>query len=154
MGDRIMAKRKQAGTASAAFPTLEATPTKKVKTTQPKVAPTKATKSKSVPLSRPGVAAKKVAPPKFIPSRRGDETTIRAEIAHRLREIRQELFGERGGPELARRLNLPVRTWYNNYETGVSLPAEILLAFIEQTGAHPWWVLTGEGSKYRRSDEP
>jgi hypothetical protein len=87
------------------------------------------------------------------PPRRGDATGIRAGIVRRLREIRQELFGERGGPELARRLNLPARTWYN-YETGVSLPAEVLLAFIEQTGANPWWVLTGAGSKYRRSDEP
>ena len=121
---------------------------------QPKVAPTKATRSKSVPPSRPGVPApKEVARPKSTPPRRGDATGIRAGIARRLREIRQELFGERGGPELARRLNLPARTWYN-YETGVSLPAEVLLAFIEQTGANPWWVLTGAGSKYRRSDEP
>ena len=42
-----MAKRKQAGPTSAALPTLEATRTKRVKTTQPKVAPTKASKSKS-----------------------------------------------------------------------------------------------------------
>jgi hypothetical protein len=146
--------RKPAGPASAASPTREATRTKKVKTTQPKVAPTKATRSKSVPPSRPGVPApKEVARPKSTPSRRGDTTGIRAGIARRLREIRQELFGERGGPELARRLNLPARTWYN-YETGVSLPAEVLLAFIERTGANPWWVLTGAGSKYRRSDEP
>jgi hypothetical protein len=69
-----------------------------------------------------------------------------------LREVRQELFGEHGGPELARRLNLPARTWYN-YETGVTVPAEVLLAFIDQTGASPVWLLTGEGSKYRRSHE-
>jgi len=39
-----MAKRKPTGPASAASPTREATRTKKVKTTQPKVAPTKATR--------------------------------------------------------------------------------------------------------------
>lgn len=77
---------------------------------------------------------------------------IKAIISNRLKEIRQELFGEHGGPELARRLNLPARTWYN-YETGVTVPAEVLLAFIEQTGANPDWLLTGEGSKYRRGLE-
>ena len=51
------------------------------------------------------------------------------------------------------RLSLPARTWYN-YETGVTVPAEVLLGFIEQTGANPIWLLTGEGPKYRRpSDE-
>ena len=100
-----------------------------------------------------GASAEGGGPTEVHPPRRGDATGIRAGIDRRLREIRQELFGERGGPELARRLNLPARTWYN-YETGVSLPAEVLLAFIEQTGANPWWVLTRAGSKYRRSDEP
>jgi SOS-response transcriptional repressor LexA len=78
---------------------------------------------------------------------------VKASLSRRLREIRQELFGDHGGPELARRLNLPARTWYN-YETGVTVPAEVLLAFIEQTGANPNYLLSGEGSKYRRvSDE-
>jgi SOS-response transcriptional repressor LexA len=53
---------------------------------------------------------------------------------------------------LARRLNLPARTWYN-YETGVTVPAEVLLGFIEQTGANPNWLLNGEGSRYRRPSE-
>ena len=73
---------------------------------------------------------------------------VKASISRRLRDIRQEKFGEHGGPELARRLNLPARTWYN-YETGVTVPAEVLLAFIDQTGANPVWLLSGEGSKYR-----
>ncbi|WP_435018679.1 S24 family peptidase [Tundrisphaera sp. TA3] len=72
---------------------------------------------------------------------------LKASISERLREIRQELFGDRGGPELARRLNLPVRVWYN-YESGVTVPAEVLLEFIEMTGASPVWLLTGEGPKY------
>lgn len=75
--------------------------------------------------------------------------SVKTQIANRLREIRQELFGEHGGPELARRLNLPARTWYN-YETGVTVPAEVLLAFIDQTGANPVWLLGGEGPKYQR----
>ena len=61
---------------------------------------------------------------------------VKASLSRRLREIRQESFGEHGGPELARRLNLPARTWYN-YETGVTVPAEVLLSFIEQTSANP-----------------
>ncbi len=75
---------------------------------------------------------------------------VKASLSRRLREIRQELFGEHGGPELARRLNLPARTWYN-YETGVTVPAEVLLGFIDQTGANPGWLLTGEGSRFRQS---
>ncbi len=77
---------------------------------------------------------------------------VKASLSRRLREIRQELFGEHGGPELARRLNLPARTWYN-YETGVTVPAEVLLGFIDQTGANPVWLLGGEGPKYRRGHE-
>ncbi len=69
-------------------------------------------------------------------------------LAERLREIRVEVFGERGGSEMARRLGVPVRTWYN-YESGVTVPAEILLRFMELTHVEPSWLLTGDGSKYR-----
>jgi len=72
---------------------------------------------------------------------------VKASLSRRLRDIRQDLFGEHGGPELARRLNLPARTWYN-YETGVTVPAEVLLGFIEQTGVNPMWLLSGEGPRY------
>ena len=75
---------------------------------------------------------------------------IKASLSRRLREIREEIFGEHGGPELARRLALPARTWYN-YETGVTVPAEVLLGFIEQTGANPMWLLGGDGPKYLHS---
>ncbi len=78
--------------------------------------------------------------------------TIRSALSRRLREIRQELFGDHGGPELARRLNLPARTWYN-YETGVTVPAEILLAFIELTGASPNYLVSGEGARYASASE-
>lgn len=82
--------------------------------------------------------------------------TVRLNVKHsisiRLREIRQELYGEHGGPEIARRLNLPARTWYN-YETGVTVPAEVLLSFIDQTGTNPVWLLTGEGPKFRSGSE-
>jgi hypothetical protein len=75
--------------------------------------------------------------------------TVKVSVSRRLREIREEIFGEHGGPELARRLNLPARTWYN-YETGVTVPAEVLLSFIDHTGANPTWLLNGEGPRYHR----
>ncbi len=78
--------------------------------------------------------------------------SVKAQISARLRDVRQELFGEHGGPELARRLELPARTWYN-YETGVTVPAEVLLAFIDQTGINPIWLLTGSGPRYRTNLE-
>jgi phage repressor protein C with HTH and peptisase S24 domain len=69
-------------------------------------------------------------------------------LAERLRLLRSELYGERGGPELARRLGLPIRTWYN-YESGVTVPAEVVLKIIELTSVEPMWLLHGEGPKFR-----
>lgn len=77
---------------------------------------------------------------------------VKAQVSVRLREVRAEMFGEHGGPELARLLNLPARTWYN-YETGVTVPAEVLLGFIEQTGASPLWLLTGRGPRFRSTTD-
>ena len=73
-------------------------------------------------------------------------------LAERLRAIRVELFGERGGSEMARRLTLPVRTWYN-YESGVTVPAEIILRFIELTCVEPVWLLHGTGARFRAFSE-
>jgi hypothetical protein len=70
-------------------------------------------------------------------------------LAERLSALRAELFGERGGPELARQLGLPVRTWYN-YESGVTVPAEVILKIIELTNVEPIWLLHGQGPKFRR----
>src|SRR3954447_9047342 len=79
-----------------------------------------------------------------------ESVKVKHGLAERLREIRTELFGERGGPDLARRLGIPVRTWYN-YETGVTVPAEIILRIVELTSVEPVWLLRGEGPKYRQS---
>lgn len=73
---------------------------------------------------------------------------VKTSISNRLREIRLEVFGEHGGPEIARLLDLPARTWYN-YETGVTVPAEVLLGFIDETNVNPLWIFHGEGPKYR-----
>jgi hypothetical protein len=82
--------------------------------------------------------------------RKNPPESVRAKtaLANRLRQIRTEKYGERGGPELSRRLGLPIRTWYN-YETGVTVPAEVLLRFVELTGVEPLWLLHGKGSRYR-----
>src|SRR3954466_12922014 len=74
-------------------------------------------------------------------------------LAERLRLLRSELYGERGGPELARRLGIPIRTWYN-YESGVTVPGEVLLRFVELTGVDPLWLLHGEGPRFRTSPPP
>jgi hypothetical protein len=71
----------------------------------------------------------------------------KAAIARRLRLIRTEIYGEDGSPELASQLRLPFRTWVN-YESGVTIPGEVLLSFLEATGTNPAWLLRGIGPKY------
>jgi phage repressor protein C with HTH and peptisase S24 domain len=77
-----------------------------------------------------------------------DSVQAKFALAERLRLLRSELYGERGGPELARRLGLPIRTWYN-YESGVTIPAEVVLKIIELTSVEPMWLLHGQGPKFR-----
>jgi hypothetical protein len=76
--------------------------------------------------------------------------SVRAKLAlaERLAQLRAELYGDRGGPEMARRLGIPVRTWYN-YEGGVTVPAEVILKIIELTSVEAAWLLHGEGPKFR-----
>ena len=71
------------------------------------------------------------------------------ELAERLRVVRMELYGENGGPVLAALLSIPQGTW-SDYEIGVTIPAEILLALLELTRAEPSWLLSGSGLKYRQ----
>jgi len=71
----------------------------------------------------------------------------RMSLARRVREIREELFGEHGAPLLANALDLPLRTWLH-YEDGCTIPAQVILGFIELTAADPHWLLTGEGERY------
>lgn len=82
--------------------------------------------------------------------RRTSPATVQAkwQLAERLRTIRTELFGDRGLAEFARQLGVPVRTWYS-YETGVTVPAEVMLRFIELTSAEPAWLRHGRGPKYQ-----
>ena len=79
---------------------------------------------------------------------RSDWLIIKSDLARRVREVREDLFGTHGGPMLASALDLPFRTWHN-YETGCTIPAQTILRFIEVTDAEPHWLLTGEGDKYK-----
>jgi hypothetical protein len=69
-------------------------------------------------------------------------------LATRLTTLRAELFGDRGAPEMARQLGIPVRTWYN-YEAGVTVPAEVALKIIALTSVEPNWLLSGERPQFR-----
>ena len=73
--------------------------------------------------------------------------TIKVGLAERIREIRIDLYGNNGGPILAQALRIPFRTLHN-YENGYTIPAPTILQFIELTGAHPHWLLTGEGERF------
>ena len=64
--------------------------------------------------------------------------------------LRSELYGNHGAPQLARRLGIPPRTWYN-YEKGVTVPAEIILRVINVTSVEARWLLNGNGPKFRHA---
>jgi hypothetical protein len=76
-----------------------------------------------------------------------ERQSIREALAQRIEEIAREQYGENGGPLLAARLGIPYRTFLN-YISGVTIPAEILLKFIDLTRAHPAWLLNGEEPRY------
>jgi len=69
------------------------------------------------------------------------------EFAERLRETRQDMYGEHGAQFLADALEIPLGTWVN-YESGVMMPAQAVLQLIELTRINPHWLLTGQGQKY------
>jgi hypothetical protein len=70
-------------------------------------------------------------------------------LAARVRAVRMDLFGEHGGPVLARLLRIPSRR-LARIEAGDPIPALFVLQLIEVTGANPHWLLYGEGERYRR----
>jgi hypothetical protein len=69
------------------------------------------------------------------------------ELALRLREMREELYGEYGSQFLADALGVRVETWLN-YESGVSMPADVVLKLIDVARVSPHWLLTGEGDPH------
>lgn len=83
---------------------------------------------------------------------RSETRRIREAIGRRLAEIRTELDGPHGADRFAIRLGIPGRSW-RNYETGVAVPAEVILWVIELTSVDPMWLLHGAGPTYRKLDD-
>ena len=81
------------------------------------------------------------------------KTTRKFGIAVRVRELREDLYGEDGLENLAAALGVPAQTW-RNYESGVTMPAEVLLEFLTLTGTDPNWLLTGEGERLLYETSP
>jgi hypothetical protein len=75
------------------------------------------------------------------------------ELALRFREIRENLYGEYGAQFLADALEVRVETWLN-YESGVTMPAHVVLKLIDRARVNPHWLLTGQGDphEYRPCD--
>jgi hypothetical protein len=75
-------------------------------------------------------------------------------LGDRFRAIRLERFGPGGIDEFARRLGVPAQVWRNYEEVGELVPAPVLRAFLEITGADPLWLLRGDGPRYRNGHGP
>ena len=67
-------------------------------------------------------------------------------VAERLREIREDLYGEHGASSWPMPGD-PVQTWLN-YESGVMTPADVVLPLIVIARVNPHWLLTGQGEKH------
>lgn len=71
----------------------------------------------------------------------------KVDLARRLRLVREELYGEYGGPLMAVFLGISHLSWAE-YESGEVIPGPVLLKVIEQTRVSPRWLLTGDGPRY------
>jgi hypothetical protein len=80
-----------------------------------------------------------------------DWRALKSDLAARVRDVRIALYGEHGGPLLARALGIPFRTLHN-YEAGCTIPAHSILRFIKLTGVDPHWLLTGNGAQFLDRD--
>ena len=69
------------------------------------------------------------------------------DLAQRLREVREDMYGEYGGEFLADALEVPLQSWLN-YESGVMVPADVILKLIVLARINPDWLLTGQGDMY------
>ena len=77
------------------------------------------------------------------------KSTRNSEIASRLTEIRKLWCGEQGAQFFADALRLPLRAWLN-YESGITVPGDVMLKFLVLTHANPKWLLSGKGAKCAR----
>jgi hypothetical protein len=74
----------------------------------------------------------------------------RIDLVTRLRNIREDMYGNDGAQFLADALEIPLQTWLN-YESGVAVPAETILELIVTAAVRPEWLVTGQGAKYANS---
>jgi hypothetical protein len=77
------------------------------------------------------------------------ESTNNQDLAARLREVREEMYGEHGAQFMADALGIALRTW-TNYESGVVMPAKTVLRLIDTMQVNPSWLLSGRGEKFDR----
>ena len=71
-------------------------------------------------------------------------------LARRVQQVRQDLYGEHGGPVLAAALGLPEPKWTAFEQGQRMIPSEVILIFIDTTSVNPRWLITGLGEKYLR----
>jgi hypothetical protein len=76
-----------------------------------------------------------------------DWLSLRQGLSERVRAVREDLFGAHGAPLVARAIQVPIRVWCS-YEMGATIPAEVILRFIEVTNANPHWLHSGDGQRY------
>jgi hypothetical protein len=77
------------------------------------------------------------------------ETTNNQDLAARLREVREDMYGEHGAQFMADALGITLHTW-KNYESGVVMLAQTVLLLIDTMRINPSWLLTGKGEKFDR----
>jgi helix-turn-helix protein len=78
-----------------------------------------------------------------------DREAEHSALSERFRVVCLDVFGQYGGPILARRLRVPQST-LARLEAGRPIPGVLVLKLIEATGVNPQWLLYGEGERYRQ----
>jgi hypothetical protein len=81
--------------------------------------------------------------------RRPLESTSNQDLAARLSEVREDMYGEHGAQFMADALGIALGTW-TNYESGIVMPAKTVLRLVDAMKVNPSWLLTGRGEKYNR----
>jgi hypothetical protein len=73
-------------------------------------------------------------------------------MSGRLREVREEIYGEEGGPHLAELLGISYQIWADYEGAGVAIPEDVIRRFVSPTGTSLDWLLTGDGPRYDPRD--
>ncbi|MGC8643380.1 MAG: hypothetical protein ACP5XB_26275 [Isosphaeraceae bacterium] len=74
---------------------------------------------------------------------------LHSDLAARLRQVRDDLYGEHGAQFMADRLGIPLKTWLN-CEAGVGMSGRLVLKLIVESNVNPRWLLDGQGPRYSR----